>query len=261
VADKEGFDLWEFLDAVRLATPADVEFSEEALPVHPDLRQTDSKVAVRPSKILGVTHPDPDIVMYVRAHDPKGTYWYVLNSSVVGPSGETSSSLVDSEELAKEKVLHDLKALCAGSSSQPDPAPSIRAMAQSIKAWIFRLLGYKVLKVGDRVHVGAGYDMEPEWLQGGTGYTGTVEEFLTVINTGRKDETAIIRLDAPLSLQGVTASMLQLSLRHEGARWADTGSCHAVLCAQRPPQDRDDWFRDKAHFAWVESHATYKKIT
>lgn len=57
------------------------------------------------------------------------------------------------------------------------------------------------MKIGERVFVGGGYDMAPEWLSGGQGYYGTIERFIPDQND---DLAAIIRFDQPVTAKGVT---------------------------------------------------------
>ena len=118
-----------------------------------------------------------------------------------------------------------------------------------------------MLEIGDRLHVGGGYDMEPKWLHGGIGYTGTVKEFFFVANIKDRNEVALVQLDAPLSFEGVTSSQAMLSLRYVGATWADTENCHVMLCTRKPAENEPLWWKDKLSFAWAESHARYKKIS
>jgi len=118
-----------------------------------------------------------------------------------------------------------------------------------------------VLKQGDRIHIGGGYDQEPAWLKGGSGYTGVVQEFFFVSNVVDKNEVALVQLDAPLSFNEITASQVMLSLRYVGARWGDNETCHVTLCTRKPGEHERSWWEDKRSFSWVESHAGYKKIS
>ncbi|MFZ5841795.1 MAG: hypothetical protein ACOY3E_02755 [Pseudomonadota bacterium] len=88
-----------------------------------------------------------------------------------------------------------------------------------------------MLKIGDRIHIGGGYDMEPAWLNGGSGYTGTVLEFL---ESESEKTTVLVELDAPLSFNQVTSSEVLLSLRYVGAKWTEQETCHVTLCAKKP---------------------------
>jgi hypothetical protein len=113
-----------------------------------------------------------------------------------------------------------------------------------------------VLSVGDRVKIDGGYDIDPSWLQGGGGYEGIIEDFLTR-HDGRGMD-ALVRLAAPVTLKGVTGSLVLLSLRYESAKWEGRPTVHVVLCSELPREP--DFLKDATRFAWVESHASLRKL-
>lgn len=87
--------------------------------------------------------------------------------------------------------------------------------------------------VGDRVVVHGGYDMDPDWLLGGDGYTGTIRELTP--------QTAAVELDDKLELEGP-----------DGRRWQDFG------CELAP--DLDAIPSGGGIGYWVESHATIAPV-
>ena len=98
------------------------------------------------------------------------------------------------------------------------------------------------LKVGDRVIVYGGYDMDPPWLASNpAGYTGEVVEFIPGQDS---DPAAVVALDQELVLpEGAGATrgnrrrgtFLVLELGHVGADWSTpTPRVHVELCDERP---------------------------
>jgi len=109
------------------------------------------------------------------------------------------------------------------------------------------------LTVGDRVRVYGGYDMDPEWLAGGSGYTGSVAAFIPSQNDG---VAAVVRFDEVIELREGSGSFAVLELGHTGATWSeDRPRLHVELCDFEPPPVR---WQDRRRGAWVESHATYE---
>lgn len=111
----------------------------------------------------------------------------------------------------------------------------------------------EALVVGDRVRLSGGYDYEPRWLPYGQSYMGTLVAFMPGQNS---EPAAVVKLDAPITVDAVTGEMLVLELRYKGASWRETETVHVELCSfipeARPWQERE---RGK----WVESHATYRR--
>ncbi len=100
-----------------------------------------------------------------------------------------------------------------------------------------------MVSLNDRVFIFGGYDMDPLWLQSGIGYEGVVEKM--------SPHGVLVRLDAPLTLKGVTGNHLYLSNRYADS--TDFRHVHVVLCAEVPESKPD--IQDTVRFAWVESHA------
>jgi hypothetical protein len=122
----------------------------------------------------------------------------------------------------------------------------------------------RVLQVGDRVRVSGGYDMDPKWLAANReGYEGTVVAFIPGQN---EQSAAVVHLDEELTLpegagaahESVHGSHLVLELGHVGTDWSTpTPRVHVELC-DGPPEPRA--WSDRPQGAWVESHATYRKL-
>jgi hypothetical protein len=106
------------------------------------------------------------------------------------------------------------------------------------------------LQPGDRVKLFGGYDMDPEWLCGKNEHTGTLIRFMPGQNP---KPAAVVRLDAPLTVQGVTGEFLVLELRFVGARWKDGETVHVELCDFDP--EPITW-KDRRRGKWVEAHAS-----
>lgn len=110
------------------------------------------------------------------------------------------------------------------------------------------------IAVGDRLRLFGGYDMEPRWLAGHSHYLGVLESFMPGQN---RELAAVIRLDAPITVEGVSGNLLVLELRYEGARWTSEGIVHVELCDFEP--ERKPW-AERRQGKWVESHAPYERI-
>lgn len=110
------------------------------------------------------------------------------------------------------------------------------------------------LQLGDRVRLSGGYDMEPAWLSGLPFILGTVTSFIPGQNIS---PAAVIELDAPIKVGGITGSTLVLELRCKGAAWALTETVHVELCDFSPEPKR---WQERRRGKWVESHATYRRI-
>ena len=109
------------------------------------------------------------------------------------------------------------------------------------------------LQTGDRVQLSGGYSFEPEWLSGRGSVAGMVAEFIPGQN---ETPAAVIKLDEPLTAEGVTGDLLVLELRYVGASWQSTGTVHVELCDFAPESTR---WQDRRQGKWVESHATYRR--
>jgi hypothetical protein len=120
------------------------------------------------------------------------------------------------------------------------------------------------LRVGDRVRVYGGYDME-EWLAPSpSGVFGRVIEFIPGQNV---QSAAVVELEKELVLPAgagavrdreVRGTFLVLELGHVGTDWTTpTPRIHVELCDSHPPAER---WQERRQGAWVESHATYEIV-
>jgi hypothetical protein len=109
--------------------------------------------------------------------------------------------------------------------------------------------------IGDRVRVGGGYDMEPQWLAGRQYYSGTVKAVIPRQN----DTTAPVVEIAEDAVRGnYSGKYLVLGLRDAGAKWLETGTVHVELCDSGP--QAKSWQQAKQGKR-VESHATYRMLS
>jgi len=110
------------------------------------------------------------------------------------------------------------------------------------------------LNIGDRIQIGGGYDMEPQWLNGKAHFIGTVKAFIP----GQNDTPAIIiELDGDAVFGKIQGKYLVLELRYVGAEWKEIETVHVELCDFVP---EDESWQDRKQGKWVESHASYKKL-
>lgn len=107
---------------------------------------------------------------------------------------------------------------------------------------------------GTRLRLWGGYDMEPRWLMGRSFYTGVVAR---VIPGQNGNEAMVVRLDTPITVDGVTGDIVVLELRYVGATWEGEGVVHIELCDFEP--EARTW-KERRQGAWVESHASYKTL-
>lgn len=110
------------------------------------------------------------------------------------------------------------------------------------------------LQAGDRMRLSGGYSFEPAWLAGEASVEGMVAEFIPGQNNR---PAAVIKLDAPITAEGITGDVLVLELRYADATWEAKGVIHVELC-DFPPEPRR--WRDRRQGKWVESHATYNRL-
>ena len=115
---------------------------------------------------------------------------------------------------------------------------------------------FGTLKVGDKVRLSGGYDMEPKWLAGENCYTGTVTvtEFILGQN---KSPAAVVKLDHEITFDDTIGSIVILELRYEGAKWKKSETVHVELCNFVP--EAATW-KSRKQGKWVESHASYVKL-
>lgn len=86
--------------ALQLAEENDLLFSEEEVAVHPDSDEV--KIGVRPISARGVPIPRSSGVVFVRARDESGSYWYVR-------APDRAEETVSSEQEAVRAVLQALR--------------------------------------------------------------------------------------------------------------------------------------------------------
>jgi hypothetical protein len=116
-------------------------------------------------------------------------------------------------------------------------------------SWIASLLGRR-LRLGSRVRLAGGYDMEPRWLDGRDAYFGECIGFIP----GENDRSAaVIHLDEPLTFDSVTGSYVVLRLRFAGARRTKHETVHVELFTEPLSTLQEP----AARGLWVESHANY----
>jgi hypothetical protein len=96
--------------------------------------------------------------------------------------------------------------------------------------------------------------MEPSWLGGRDGFSGTIEQFIP----GRNQQpAAVVRTDEPVSANGVTGSILVMELRWVGATWDSGAVAHIELCDFEPEPKR---WQERRQGEWVESHASIRHL-
>ena len=110
------------------------------------------------------------------------------------------------------------------------------------------------LAVGDRVRLSGGYDFEPRWLAGEPSYSGAVLAFIPGQN---ELPAAVVRLDAPITVEETTGEVVVLELRYVGTTWEEKETVHIELCGFIPDAVA---FKLRPHGKWVESHATYIRV-
>jgi hypothetical protein len=113
-----------------------------------------------------------------------------------------------------------------------------------------------MLSPGDQIWLAGGYEMEPRWLLGGNGYSAVV---LRYFDDEHRQKNLLVGLQKPITLKGVTGSILCLTLRYEGAKWCGEEVVHVSLCSEEPRMEGPA--QDKSKFAWVESHANYRLVS
>ncbi len=110
------------------------------------------------------------------------------------------------------------------------------------------------LNIGDRVLIGGGYDLEPQWLGGRQDYSGTVKAFIP----GQNNMPAVVvALDEVAVFENYSGKYIVLELRYTGAKWAEKETVHVELCDFEP--EAKPW-QDRKQGKWVESHATCCKL-
>jgi hypothetical protein len=106
------------------------------------------------------------------------------------------------------------------------------------------------MTTGDRVFVSSG-SMAPKWLSGRRGLCGVLERFVA----GQNDVlAAVVKLDEPIDVDGITGRYLQLDLRYVGGTWDEPIAVASAELCDFLPDDRAWRERPRGH--GIESHAT-----
>lgn len=110
------------------------------------------------------------------------------------------------------------------------------------------------LPEGTRVRLAGGYGMEPYWHGGRPFHDGTVQYF---IPSEDSQGAVVVRLDEPITVEGLTGQMLVLQLRYVGAEWCTGAVVHIELCDFEP--EPETW-QHRRRGKWVESHASLEVL-
>ena len=109
---------------------------------------------------------------------------------------------------------------------------------------------------GARIMLSGGYDLQPSWLGGRDAVFGIIEAWIP----GQNDNPAcVVKLDSPLTAESDVRGRRQtVTGRHADQVWGRTGTVHVELCEAMPASR--PW-ADRTVGAWVESYASYEKIS
>jgi hypothetical protein len=112
------------------------------------------------------------------------------------------------------------------------------------------------MTAGDRVFLSGGYDVDPSWLCGRRGYRGVIERIIP----GQLGTTAaVVRLDEPIEVDGISGQYLVMQPRVIREKWAGPSVIAlAELCDFAP--EAVAW-KKRRQGRWVESHATIELET
>ena len=124
-------------------------------------------------------------------------------------------------------------------------------------------------RVGDRVLVTGGYDLDPPWLKGRQGYTGTLVELRGTWAVVELDEEVLLNGEWPDFGSGSRKEVgsqrtpkgrwLALAFGWVGDVWSSpTGRLHVGLCSDKPKLGSVPLGGGIG--AWVESHATMQHL-
>ena len=119
----------------------------------------------------------------------------------------------------------------------------------------------KRLKVGDRIKVSGGYDMDPPWLKGGSGYIAVVTGFFDNNIEKREGDSAIsasIEFENEVEYKGINGKYGFLLGRYEGQTWDAENHGEHVHISSVPINSNTDIKEELS--VWAESHASYKII-
>jgi hypothetical protein len=115
----------------------------------------------------------------------------------------------------------------------------------------------KRLKVGDRIKLSGGYDMNPPWLKGGSGYLAGF--FDNDIGKRKGDErlSASIEFETEMEHQGFKGKYGFILGRWESQEWETSGTVHCHI-ATIPITKSQDITENNS--VWAESHAHYEVV-
>jgi hypothetical protein len=116
------------------------------------------------------------------------------------------------------------------------------------------------LQVGDRIKLSGGYDMDPPWLKGGSGYYAKVIGFFdNNIDKRKGDErlSASIEFEEELEHRGFSGKYGFMLGRWEGQLWETSGTVH-VHISNVPINNSSDITKENS--IWAESHAHYERV-
>ncbi|HSG42267.1 MAG TPA: hypothetical protein VLA72_03850 [Anaerolineales bacterium] len=118
----------------------------------------------------------------------------------------------------------------------------------------------KRLKVGDRIKLSGGYDMNPPWLKGGSGYLAKVTGFFdNDIGKRKGDErlSASIEFETEMEHQGFKGKYGFILGRWESQEWETSGTVHCHIAAIPITKSQDI---TENNSVWAESHAHYEVV-
>lgn len=109
------------------------------------------------------------------------------------------------------------------------------------------------MSAGDRVRLSGGHEAQPEWLRGESYRDGEVTAFIAIPNG---PPAAVVRLDEPLTIRGVTSVFLLMHLRHIGTKWTRRGNVHLELLESAPfaafvQPNPANWIESEAKYHWL----------
>jgi hypothetical protein len=120
----------------------------------------------------------------------------------------------------------------------------------------------KRLKVGDRIKITGGYDMDPPWLKGGTGYIAIVIGFFDNHIEKRQGDSAVavtIEFEEEIEHKGFKGKYGFLLGRYADQKWiAENHGIH-VHISKTPIEKSSDI--SKGNSVWAESHASYQQVS
>ena len=116
------------------------------------------------------------------------------------------------------------------------------------------------MKIGDRIRLFGGYDMEPQWLQGRNEYFANVLSYLDNNDERRSvagQVSALIEFDESIEFAGISGKYGLVDLRYSNQSWENSGPVHVTLL-----KDKIDTINEKIKESsrWMESHAFYEVV-